>query len=421
MRTIDSVYLFNRYLENELVLDYNRNYFTINYSYPNLINPKKDCDYSNYDYFCATALTYFFIDVFIKKKKLDLDFSNYLTYVLIATICDIMPLRKINRSIAINVLKNFNIKNYYVFEKIFELKKIKRPLSLDDFGFLIGPILNSAGRLHDANIIIELFTNKDNKKKEKIIKDLIFLNEKRKNIEINMIKEFNFEKFKDNKNIIFEKNKNLNEGLIGLMANKLKDFFNKPSIVITKSNKIYKGSARSTSNFNIGKYIKNAIDVDLLMSGGGHHLAAGFSVKEKNIESFHNYLEKIFVKNKKKNSHKYISKISLKAINKKFVSNLNKLSPFGYKNENPKFLLENVKVINPKIIKNRYISFFLKSNYSKIFSAISFNLLDSSLSKNLLYNKNELNLVIEIKEDFWNNKNNIQLIVSDIIVPSNNA
>ena len=84
-------------------------------------------------------------------------------------------------------------------------------------------------------------------------------------------------------------------------------------------------------------------------------------------------------------------------------------------------MLENVKIVKPKIIKNRYISFFVKSHYTKILPAISFDLLNSHLSKNILYNKNELTLVIEIKENVWNNKKNIQLIVSDIIVPSNKA
>ena len=384
----------------------------------NLINPKKNCDYNEYDYFCSAALTYFFIDLYIKKTKSNIDFKLYLTYVLIATVCDVMPLRKINRLIAIKVLKSFNIKNYYVLNKIFELKEIKRPLTIEDFGYLIGPILNSAGRLKDPNIVVELIINENKKIKEKIIKELILLNEKRKKIEINMIKEFDLNKINYSNNIIIAKSKNFNEGLIGLMANKLKDLFNKPSIVMTKSFDIYKASARSTPNFNIGKYIKNAIDMNFLINGGGHNLAAGFSIKENEIKNFYDYIEKSFSKNLKKTSHKYISKISFNSINRKFIDNLEKLSPFGHENENPKFLLENVKILKPKIIKERYISFFVKSHYKKILPAISFDLLNSRLSENILYNKNEVTLVMEIKENVWNNKKNIQLIVSDIIVPS---
>ena len=382
----------------------------------NLINPKKICDYNEYNYFCTTALTYFFIDLYIKKTKSKINFDHYLVYVLLATMCDIMPLRKINRSIAIKVLKDFNINDCYVFKKIFELYKIKRSLSIEDFGFLIGPILNSAGRLNDPNVIVELFTNENKKKKLKIIKDLIILNEKRKKIEMNTINEINLNKFINQKNIIIEKNKNLNEGLIGIIASKLRELFNKPSIVMTRSSNIYKASARSTTNFNIGKYIKNAIDMKLLINGGGHNLAAGFSIEENKIQELQEYLQISFSNNSKNDTQKFISKISFSAINKKLVDNLNKLSPFGSENENPKFLLENVKVLKPKIIQNRFVSFFVKSHYSKLIPAISFNLMESNLSKNLLNNKNELSLIVEIKENDWNNKKNIQLIVSDIIV-----
>ncbi len=387
----------------------------------NLINPKKDCDYNEYNYFCTTALTYFFIDLYIKKTKSKINFEHYLIYVLLATMCDIMPLRKINRLIAIKALKDFNINNCYVFKKIFELYKIKRPLCIEDFSFLIGPILNSAGRLADPNVIVELFTNKNKKKKFEIIKDLIILNEKRKKIEISMMNEINLNKLRNQKNVIVEKNKNLNEGLIGIIASKLRELFNKPSIVMTKSLNIYKASVRSTANFNIGKYIKNAIDMNLLINGGGHNLAAGFSIDENKIKEFQEYLLKSFSKNSKNDTQKFISKISFSAINKKLVDNLNKLSPFGSENENPKFLLENVKVLKPKIIQNRFVSFFVKSHYSKLLPGISFNLMESNLSKNLLNNKNELSLIIEIKENDWNNKKNIQLIVSDIIVPFKKA
>ena len=72
-----------------------------------------------------------------------------------------MPLRKINRVIALNVLKNFNINNNFLFQEIFKIKRIKRKLEIEDLGFLVGPLLNSAGRLEDANIVVELLTNDD--------------------------------------------------------------------------------------------------------------------------------------------------------------------------------------------------------------------------------------------------------------------
>ena len=100
---------------------------------------------------------------------------------------------------------------------------------------------------------------------------------------------------------------------------------------------------------------------------------------------------------------------------------MNILRPFGSKNENPVFLIEKVKIIKPKLLKSRYISFFLQSRNRKFLSAISFSFPNSEISKNLLYNKNEMNLLVQIKENFWNNKKTLQLIVKDVIELPNNA
>ena len=144
----------------------------------------------------------------------------------------------------------------------------------------------------------------------------------------------------------------LNEGLIGIIASRLKDHFNKPTIVLTKSNNILKASARSTPNFNIGKYIKLCIDKKIIINGGGHNLAAGFTVKKENLSIFKTYINKIY-KEKKiiQNKKEYISELSLNAINKSFFNDLKLLTPYGANNITPSFLIKNVFIIKTKIIK----------------------------------------------------------------------
>lgn len=387
-----------------------------------LINPKKNCTYNNYDYLCSSSLAYFFIEFFIKKNNLKINFKKNLIYVLLATICDVMPLRKINRILAIEAIQDFNFKDFFLFDKILELKKINRPFQMDDFGFLIGPILNSAGRISDPNVVIELLTNQNSLQKKKLIKKLFLMNEKRKQIENNSINQINFDKINNSSdNIIIEYKIGFNEGIIGIIASKLKDIFEKPCIILTKSGNIFKGSARSTFFFNIGKYIKQAIDLNILLNGGGHNMAAGFSISKNNISIFKDFIEKKYLENNLIFKKNFISKISLNAINNPFYDDLKKIGPFGAKNEEPIFLIENVKIINPKILLNKYISFFVKTKSGKLISAISFNILESELSRNLLNNQNEMGLFIKIKENIWNNKKNLQLIVVDAINQSNNT
>ena len=387
-----------------------------------LINPKKEVNYKKYNYLCTSSLVYFFADSYLNKKIFKNFFEKNLIYVLLATVCDVMPLRELNRVIAIKVLNNLNKYDLSLFNKILEIKNIKRFLTLDDFGFLIGPIINSAGRLGDANQIVKLITCSNNLIKKKILNDIIKTNEKRKQIEKNFIKVLNLSQIYNNKDEVLVIYEHLcNEGIIGIVASRLKEIFNKPSVVLTRSKNIYKASARSTINFNFGKHIKYAIDKNLILNGGGHNLAAGFSIKKENIEKFKKYINQSFKKEKAILVKEYISKISLSKINNKFLNDIKLLEPFGADNENPFFLVENVKILKPKIIKDNYISFYVKSKTGRIFPSISFNFLESSIGRTLLYYKNDVNLIVQIKENIWNNKKNLQLIVIDMILDLNKA
>ena len=387
-----------------------------------IINLKKDTNNQYSEYFCASSLSYFFLDYYIKKNLLNINFDKYLSYILLAIIADVMPLRKINRKLAIKTLKNFDLKKDHLFKEIFELRKINRPIEIDDFGFLLAPLINSAGRLGNANIVISLLTTSNKKISREILNNLFVLNEKRKKIEDNFLNEINFRKLKESsKNILIIYKKIINEGIIGIIASRLKDYFNKPCIVMTKSGSLYKASARSTIEFNLGRFIKQAIDKKIIISGGGHNLAAGFSIKQNQIQKFDEFINSNYIKKNTKNDMKFLSKISLNAVNKQFYDNLKKIGPFGSHNINPIFMIENIKILKVKIINKKYVTFFVKSRTGKMLKAISFNILESDVTKNLINSKNEMNLIVQIKENLWNNKKSLQLIVLDLIMLPNSA
>ena len=418
---VDTIRFLNSKKIKSIIIDHHELYKP----YPKascLINPKKKVDYNKYDYFCTSALVYFFINAYFKMNVYKNLFEKNLIFVVLATICDVMPIRDINRIIVIKVFKDLKRYNYSLFQKILEIKKIKRTLNIEDLSFLIGPIINSAGRLGDANKIVKLITTDDDFIKDQILNEIIETNEKRKNIEKNFIKELNLYKIDKNKDKVLILHENLcNEGIIGIIASRLKEIFNKPSIVLTKLGNIYKASARSTSNFNFGKYIKNAIDKNLILNGGGHNMAAGFTIKKEKITRFKKYINASFKKVENSFNKEYVSKISLNGINIKFYNDIKILEPFGFGNENPSFLIENVKILKPKIINDRFISFYIKSKNGKLFPSISFNYLESNVGRSLMSYKKDVNLIVQIKENIWNNKKNLQLMVIDIITDPNNA
>ena len=401
-----------------LIIDHHE----INKPFPNansIINPKKDNGYKEYDYLCATSLSYFFLDLLIKVIKSEINISDYLIYVLLATVCDVMPLRKLNRLIALNALKNFDITKNLPLNTLFELNEKKNKININDLGYLIGPILNAGGRLGKSQYATELLSSSN----DQIIKDrstyLIKLNNKRKEIETLVLNEIDFQKIeKENKDVIIYYNPNINEGLIGIIAARLKDYFNKPSIVITASNELLKGSARSIYNYNIGRVIKNSLDQGIILKGGGHNMAAGFTLNKASLKYFKNHILGDFLKSNTVNNSllSYESEILPSALNQDFFNDIKKLEPFGTGNSVPTFMLRDLKIIKPKVLNNKHVSAILKSKTGFSIKSISFNSINTKIGEHLMSYINNINVIGQINENIWNNKKTLQLTIRDLIL-----
>ena len=378
------------------------------------INPKKNENYKEFDYFCTTFLTYWFIDIFIKSYKIHNSLKNFEIFVLLATVADVMPMRGLNKIFAKHVLENFDINKNPIIKYIFKLFKIKKKLEIDDLGYKIAPLFNSAGRLENADQIIELLTTNSEELIIKIINRINKLNEKRKFLEKKILDELNTKTIESQKGIIIIYKTFLHEGIIGIIASRIKDYFNKPCIVLTKSGNIIKGSARSLDNFNLGNYINIAVKKKILLSGGGHNLAAGLSLTENNIEFFKKFINSFF--NDKKHSSKFIydSMVSINSINNDFIKSINLLGPYGNKNPNPLFLLRNIKIVKLKNIKNNFSTCFISKN-KKMIKASSFHDIRSNIFYELQNSNNTFDLIAKIKLNKWNNKNTIEIEIIDLI------
>ena len=414
----EAIEFLNENKIKSLIIDHHE----INKPFPNansIINPKKDNGYIEYDYLCATTLSYFFLDLLIKEIKSEINIADYLIYVLLATVCDVMPLRKLNRLIALCALKNFDITKNLPLNTLFELNEKKNKITINDLGYLIGPILNAGGRLGKSQYATQLLSSKN----DDVVKDrsnyLIGLNNKRKVIENLILDQIDFKKIeKENKEVIIYYNPNINEGLIGIIAARLKDYFNKPSIVITTSNEFLKGSARSVYNYNIGRVIKNSLDKNIIIGGGGHNMAAGFTLIKENLKVFENYILDDFLLSNTVNNNifSYESEVSSLTFNQDFYDNIKKLEPFGTGNSVPTFMLRDLKIIKPIVLNNKHISAILKSKIGFSMKSISFNSINTKIGEHLMSYRNTINVIGQISENIWNNKKTLQLTIRDLVL-----
>ena len=180
-----------------------------------------------------------------------------------------------------------------------------------------------------------------------------------------------------------------------------------------------KASARSSSSYNIGYLIQSLINNNIILSGGGHSMAAGFTMKKTNLKLLDNFIQNDYLKKNSNlvNLNQYDFNLSPSAIKIKLIHHINKLKPFGNYNSLPIFLINNLKVIKHSIINNKHLSVVLKpvSGGSSI-KGICFNCLNTNIGHYLLSYKKKINIIAQIKENIWNNKKTIQLNIKDLIL-----
>lgn len=226
---------------------------------------------------------------------------------------------------------------------------IKEKISPWHISFIIAPRINAAGRMSDPIYSFKLLTSKSGKEVLEISKILNELNRKRQNEERKIIESVNKRiKEKLNNYVLVLDDWGWHEGVIGIVASKICEKFNKPTIIISKLGKFSKGSCRSIEGFHIQKALMELSH--LLEEFGGHSMAAGFTIKTENIELFEKEIEKIARRELKdyhlKKIFNYEAELKPSDINKQFIIDYTKLSPFGIGNEHFTFLHRNLKVIS---------------------------------------------------------------------------
>ena len=189
-------------------------------------------------------------------------------------------------------------------------------------------------------------------------------NKERKILEselLNKILNSNYENSKDPVIVLY--GENWHEGIIGIIASRIKEKFNKPSIIISVNKNIGKGSARSIVGFDIGTMIISAVEKKILLKGGGHKMAGGFSIEMDKIDLFKEFIFKKFNSvNIDLNTYQdyyFDSEISPSALNLNFFDKINLLAPFGSGNSEPRFVINDLKVLNSKIVGEKHIKSIL--------------------------------------------------------------
>ena len=414
-----------------IVLDHHQSETNLPKAY-SMINPNRFDDESNLNYLCAAGVCFMTLiainsllrksNWFVKNKINEPNLLNFLDLVSLGTICDVVPLIGLNRAIVKQGLKIINLKKNLGLKTLIDICKIETKTSTYHLGYVIGPRINAGGRVgkcsHGANLLL----NNNPKESYQLATELEKYNTERKRLEKDLLNlVLNTVEKNINDPVLVLYGNNWHEGVIGIIASRIKDKFNKPVIIISLNNKVGKASARSIVGFDIGSAILSALQNNILIKGGGHKMAGGFSIHEDKILKFREFILKRF-NNKKKESEKknffYIdSLIASSAINISFYNKIDKLSPFGSGNPEPKFLLENVRVIKSMVVGEKHVKSVLLTKDGSNIKTISFNSYETDLGQFLLGNKaNTFDIAGKLSLNEWKGEKNVEFIIDDISV-----
>lgn len=395
-----------------------------------IINPNRYDDTSGLNYLCAAGVCFVFLvglnkklrDVnWFKKNKInEPNILNFLDLVSLGTVCDVVPLIGLNRAIVKQGLKIIKKRSNLGLKTLYDLCKIESQPTTFDLGFILGPRINAGGRVGKASHGAELLISDDPQKTYKIAIDLDKSNKERQSIELMLSEQVNSEVKKYHNHPVLVMSGNYwHEGIIGIVASRIKEKYNKPTILISLNKKIGKGSARSVVGFDIGSQIINAVQSGILEKGGGHKMAGGFTLKKEKIPILRDFLIKNFEKSCRgysKNINLYLDTIiAPSALNEEFFQEVNCLAPFGSGNSEPNFVIENIKVVSSNIIGNNHIKSILSGKDGSTFKAFAWNAKNSPLEPFLnKKNKKRINIAGKMRLNEWKGKRNIEFMIEDI-------
>ena len=394
-----------------------------------VVNHKqKDCGYP-FKELCGAMVAYQLMSaLYDLMSEGSMYIKKMLPYAAMATVCDVVELQGENRIVVKEGIKMLKTCNDVGINALIEQCNInKNAIDSYHFGFIIGPCLNASGRLETAKIAIKLLEEQNKEAAKELAEKLRKLNEERKEMTENgTIKATEMAENSDNKVLVIYL-KDCHESVAGIIAGRVREKFNKPTIVLTDAEDGVKGSGRSIEEYNMYEELSKVREV--FTKFGGHKMAAGVSLKKENIENLRKKLnencnlteEDLYLK-------VWIDmQLPLEYVTIELIDQLTLLAPFGKGNEKPVFAEKNLKIRKMQILgkKGNVLRLDIENSngyrmtamlFSRVMEFMSFvkeKFGQEEINKALVGQKNDIEIMVTYypKINEYNGNTQIQIII----------
>ncbi|MDR6667233.1 single-stranded-DNA-specific exonuclease RecJ [Rhizobium sp. 1399] len=396
-----------------------------------LVNPNREDDLSGLGHLCAAGVVFMVLVATLRllreagdKRILAIDLLQWLDIVALATVCDVVPLKGLNRAYVVKGLVAARHQSNAGLAALFRKAGLAGPVTPYHFGFLIGPRINAGGRIGDAALGSRLLTLDDAVEAEAIAQRLDELNRERQAMEAIMLQEAEAEALAEygdgeGASVIVTAHEKWHPGIVGLIAARLKERFKRPAFAIAfDPSGRGTGSGRSINGFDMGRMVRAAVDEGLLVKGGGHAMAAGLTVERGKL----GLLRAFFIEKAQKTVSALVANETLKidgaiaasGATIELIDRLETAGPYGSGHSQPVFAIPAHRVRDSRLVGERHVKVTLEAMDGARLDGIAFRAAETPLG-NLLLNSRGANLHVagSLGAEHYQGSRRIQLRISD--------
>ncbi len=390
-----------------------------------VVNPNRLDETSEHRHLAAVGVA-FLLAVAVNKKLREQviavpDLRQWLDIVALGTVCDVVSLTGVNRAFVAQGLKVMAARENVGIRTLLDLTGVAEKPSVYHAGFVIGPRINAGGRVGRSDLGVRLLTCSDEQEAKQLAAELDKHNAERKAIESLVQEEaMQMAEAQASEPLIIVSGKSWHPGVIGIVAGRIKERFNRPVAVVACAEGLGKASARSVSGFDMGATVIAARDAGLLVAGGGHAMAAGFTVEESKMPELRAFLlARAMTKHAELTRHKRLhldAELALAGVTEDLVEKMERLGPFGQGNPSIRVVVRGVVNMKPELVGESHIRTFLKDKLGKgSVSAIAFRAVDTKLGEALFATRGKLvDIACQMKMNEWMGRRSVNLTIEDI-------
>nr|WP_208979445.1 single-stranded-DNA-specific exonuclease RecJ [Pseudovibrio axinellae] len=403
-----------------------------------LVNANRQDDLSGQGHLAAVGVTFLFLVGLNRElrrrgafaQRAEPRLMDLLDLVALGTVCDVVPLKGLNRAYVVQGLKVMARRENTGLSCLADISRLSGKPTPYHLGYMLGPRINAGGRIGDSALGMKLLSCDEREEGERIAATLERLNQERQAMEALMLEEGEgqaFQKMEGNSAppaVLLTGADGWHPGVVGLIASRLKERYRRPTFAMAFNEEgMGTGSGRSIIGVDLGSAVREAVDLGLLVKGGGHAMAAGLSVRKEKIAEFETFLNERLGEDVERASADHELTVdgvlTPAGANLSLLDKLEKAGPFGASHAEPVFALPSVPIKFAKVVGKGHVSVTLGGNDGTNLKAIAFKAEDQPFGKALLNARGKpLHIAGSLSVDTWQGQAKPSLRIIDVADPA---